>query len=54
MRLNSKRVNFEYQPGEEIFTFPEDTELPRRYLLTNMFQGFLELRQEALTKQERI
>ena len=28
MRLNSKRVNFEYQPGEEIFTFPEDTGLP--------------------------
>lgn len=28
MRLNSKRVNFEYKPGEEIFTFPEDTGLP--------------------------
>ena len=25
MKLNSKRIDFEYTPGEEIFTFPEDT-----------------------------
>ena len=28
MKLNSKRIDFEYTPGEEIFTFPEDTGLP--------------------------
>lgn len=28
MKLNSKRVDLAYQPGEEIFTFPEDTGLP--------------------------
>ncbi len=28
MKLNSKRVNLEYQPGEEIFTFPDETGLP--------------------------
>lgn len=28
MNLNSKRVNIEYQPGEEIFTFPDETGLP--------------------------
>lgn len=28
MKLNSKRVNLEYQPGEEIFTFPKETGLP--------------------------
>lgn len=28
MKLNSKRVDLEYQPGEEIFAFPEDTGLP--------------------------
>mgnify|MGYP001751976584 CR=1 FL=1 len=28
MKLNSKRIDFEYMPGEEIFTFPEDTGLP--------------------------
>ena len=28
MKLNSKRIDFEYKPGEEIFTFPEDTGLP--------------------------
>ena len=27
MKLNSKRVNIEYQPGEEIFTFPDETGL---------------------------
>ena len=27
MKLNSKRIDFEYTPGEEIFTFPEDTGL---------------------------
>lgn len=28
MKLNSKRVNLEYQPSEEIFTFPKETGLP--------------------------
>ena len=28
MKLNCKRIDFEYTPGEEIFTFPEDTGLP--------------------------
>ncbi len=28
MKLNSKRINFEYTPGDEIFTFPEQTSLP--------------------------
>lgn len=28
MNLNSNRVHLEYEPGEEIFTFPEDTGLP--------------------------
>ena len=28
MKLNSKRIDFEYTPDEEIFTFPEDTGLP--------------------------
>lgn len=28
MKLNSQRLNLDYQPGEEIFTFPEDTGLP--------------------------
>lgn len=28
MKLNSKQVELEYRPGEEIFTFPEDTGLP--------------------------
>ena len=28
MQLNSKRVDLEYQPGEEIFTFPDETGLP--------------------------
>ena len=28
MKLNSKRIDFEYTPGEEKFTFPEDTGLP--------------------------
>ena len=28
MKLNSKRINFEYTPGDEIFTFPEQTGLP--------------------------
>ena len=28
MKLNSKRVDLEYQPGEEIFTFPDETGLP--------------------------
>ena len=28
MKLNSKRIDFEYTPAEEIFTFPEDTGLP--------------------------
>ena len=28
MKINSNRVDFEYTPGEEIFTFPEDTGLP--------------------------
>ena len=27
MKLNSKRIDFEYTPDEEIFTFPEDTGL---------------------------
>ena len=25
MKLNSKRIDFEYTPDEEIFSFPEDT-----------------------------
>ena len=28
MKLNSKRIDFEYTPSEEIFTFSEDTGLP--------------------------
>ena len=28
MKLNCKRIDLEYIPGEEIFTFPEDTGLP--------------------------
>ena len=28
MQLSCKRIDFEYTPGEEIFTFPEDTGLP--------------------------
>ena len=28
MKLNSKRIDFEYTPGEEIFTFPEESGLP--------------------------
>ena len=28
MKLNSKRVDLEYQLGEEIFTFPDETGLP--------------------------
>ena len=28
MKLNCKRVDLPYTPGEEIFTFPEDTGLP--------------------------
>ena len=28
MKLNSQRLIFDYQPGEEIFTFPEGTGLP--------------------------
>ena len=41
----------------DIYGFYKDNSFfghPRRYLLTNMFQGFLELWQEALTTQERI
>lgn len=28
MKLNCKRIDFEYTPDEEIFAFPEDTGLP--------------------------
>ena len=28
MKINSKRVDLEYQPGKEIFHFPADTGLP--------------------------
>lgn len=28
MKLNSQRLNLDYQPGKEIFTFPEETGLP--------------------------
>ncbi len=28
MKINSKRVDLEYQPGEEIFTFPKESGLP--------------------------
>lgn len=28
MKLNCKRISFTYTPGEEIFTFPEETGLP--------------------------
>ena len=28
MKLNSKRIDFEYTPSEEIYTFSEDTGLP--------------------------
>ena len=28
MKLNCKRIDLPYTPGEEIFTFPEDTGLP--------------------------
>ena len=28
MKLNCKRIDLPYPPGEEIFTFPEDTGLP--------------------------
>ena len=28
MKLNCKRIDFTYTPGEEIFTFPEESGLP--------------------------
>ena len=28
MKLNCKRIDFEYTPGEEIFNFPEESGLP--------------------------
>ena len=28
MRLNCKRIDFTYTPGEEIFNFPEESGLP--------------------------
>ena len=28
MKLNCKRIDFEYTPGEEIFAFPEESGLP--------------------------
>ena len=28
MKLNCKRIDFEYTPGEEIFTFPDESGLP--------------------------
>ena len=28
MKPNCKRIDFEYTPGEEIFTFPEESGLP--------------------------
>ena len=28
MRLNCKRIDLPYTPGEEIFTFPEESGLP--------------------------
>ncbi|MBS6173738.1 MAG: DUF2004 domain-containing protein [Clostridiales bacterium] len=28
MKLNCKRIDFRYQPGEEIFNFPEESGLP--------------------------
>ena len=28
MKLNCKRIDFTYTPGEEVFRFPEDTGLP--------------------------
>ena len=28
MKLNCKRIDFEYTPGDEIFTFPEESGLP--------------------------
>ena len=28
MKLNCKRIDFEYTPGEEIFTFSEESGLP--------------------------
>jgi len=28
MKLNCKRIDFTYTPGEDIFTFPEDTGMP--------------------------
>ncbi len=28
MKLNCKRIDFTYTPGEEIFTFPKNTGLP--------------------------
>ena len=28
MKLNCKRINFTYTPGEEIFAFPEESGLP--------------------------
>ena len=28
MKLNCKRIDYEYTPGEEIFTFPEESGLP--------------------------
>ena len=28
MKLNCKRIDFAYTPGEEIFTFPEESGLP--------------------------
>ena len=28
MKLNCKRIDFEYTPGEEIFTFPRNRDYP--------------------------
>ena len=28
MKLNCKRIDFTYTPGEEIFTFPDESGLP--------------------------
>ena len=30
MKLNCKRIDFTYTPGEEIFNFPEESGLPDR------------------------
>ena len=45
MKLHCKRVQLEYIPGEEIFTFPEDTGLP---FIFDVLEAELTENQEAM------